>query len=134
LHGPFRIGISLIGTFFTLGPTWLIADTVVTNNGTGIFASFTALIFDHVVVHKNTVGVLFTRAGGTFVDTIVSNNNQLGIEAEEGTFVLRHSTVTGNGTGIAVGPPGNQATSSGDNLIYGNGTNVSGTLTKVGTQ
>ena len=131
----FGTGIGLSGNPFEApGLTWLIADTVVTNNGTGISASFTATIFDHVVVHKNTFGVSIGRAGGTFVDTIVSNNNQVGIVVSEGTILLGHSTVTENGTGIAVGPPGAQATSSGDNLIYNNGTNVSGTLTKVGTQ
>jgi hypothetical protein len=133
----FGTGISLSGTPFQAGPTrldWLIADTVVTNNGSGISASFMAPIFDHVVMYQNTFGVSIGRAGGTFVDTIVSNNNQVGIVVSEGTALLGHSTVTENGTGIAVGPPGAQATSSGDNLIYNNGTNVSGTLTKVGTQ
>jgi Right handed beta helix region len=117
---------------------FLIADTKVTNNETGIRASFAQGTLDHVRAFENSDGVVVSNfAIVTAVDTVVSNNsgNGFDIAGPRAAFLLAHSTATNNGTGVFIftGLEGT-AESFGDNHIAGNGTDVKGTLTKVGTQ
>jgi hypothetical protein len=128
----FGTGISLIGpaTFF------LIADTVVTNNGDGISAeTLSGGTLDHVVAYGNSRGVAAVKSVITAVDTI-ANNNGTGFSVANlpgiTSLFLARSTAIGNSVGVSVGSaPG---TSFGDNHIKGNGTDVQGTLTNIGTQ
>jgi hypothetical protein len=69
----FSIGIGTHGVLFTGGVDFLIADTVVTNNGFGIQGSLAVGSLDHVVVYKNTVGIVFGHTSVTVVDTIVGS-------------------------------------------------------------
>jgi hypothetical protein len=127
----FATGISLIGP----ATSFLIADTVVTNNGDGISAeTLSGGTLDHVVAYGNSRGVAAVKSVITAVDTI-ANNNGTGFELLNlpgNTLFLARSTAIGNSVGVSVGSaPG---TSFGDNHIKGNGTDVQGTLTNVGTQ
>jgi hypothetical protein len=93
---------------------FLIADTVVTNNQTGIVAARSSGTLDHVVVFQNSSGVVVGRPGGLLPDVL-----------------LAHSTVTQNGIGVDLtgGAGGDQigsAASFGDNHIRFNGTDVRG--------
>jgi hypothetical protein len=129
LHGPgiwCRIAISF--------SSFLIADTVVTNNQTGISAGATNGNLDHVVASRNkNAGVTISRAGITAVDT-VADNNGTGFQAGfGGFFVLARSTAAGNSIGVDL--TGGSAASFGDNHIRSNGTDVrGGSMTNVGTQ
>jgi hypothetical protein len=91
--------------------TFLIADSVIKDNGAGIFMVHALGTLDHVRVYSNTTGV---------------------VDSEANLFI-GGSSIESNGTGIAIELGG--ATSFGDNHIKGNGTDVKfGTLTNVGTQ
>ena len=131
----FDTGISLSGP--SLAP-FLIADTVVTNNVYGISAGpFVSGTLDHVVINGNKgVGVSGLKSVITAVDTI-ANNNGTGFSVANlpGTtsLFLARSTAIGNRIGVSISG-GAPATSFGDNHIKGNGTDVQGTLTNVGTQ
>jgi len=129
----FGTGISLSGPF----TSFLIADTVVTNNGDGVSAqTFSGGTLDHVVAYGNKGrGVGAIKSVITAVDTI-ANNNGTGFSVANlpgiTSLFLARSTAIGNSVGVSVGSaPG---TSFGDNHIKGNGTDVQGTLTNVGTQ
>jgi hypothetical protein len=129
----FGTGISLSGPF----TSFLIADTVVTNNGDGVSAqTFSGGTLDHVVAYGNKGrGVGAIKSVITAVDTIANNNGTGFFVANlPGTtsLFLARSTAIGNGIGVSVGSA--PATSFGDNHIKGNGTDVQGTLTNVGTQ
>jgi hypothetical protein len=107
----------------------------VTNNQTGIIAAVGGGTLDHVVANQNTQeGVrVGDRIGVTAVDTIADDNGTgFAILSFRSSLSLAHSTATGNGTGVNV--IAGSAISFGDNHIHGNGTDVKGTLTKVGTQ
>ena len=129
----FVTGISLTGP----ATSFLIADTVATNNGDGISAvTFSGGTLDHVVAYGNkSSGVRALKSVITAVDTI-ANNNGTGFELLNlpgNTLFLARSTAIGNSTGVSISG-GASGTSFGDNHIKGNGTDVQGTLTNVGTQ
>jgi hypothetical protein len=120
-----------------IGTTFLIVDTIVTNNGIGINATSDGLSnfeLNHVTASRNRVaGVAILSANVTAVDT-VANKNGTGFSVGQGRLFLAHSTVVGNGAGIDIRALG-LAVSSGDIHIRANGTDVrGGTLTRVGTQ
>jgi hypothetical protein len=130
----FGEGISMHGPFTT---PFLIADTVVTNNGTGISAvSLSGGTLIRVVAYGNIgAGVHAVKSVITAVDTI-ANNNGTGFELLNlpgPTLFLARSTAIGNTIGVSIGG-GATATSFGDNHIKGNGTDIQGPLTNVGTQ
>jgi hypothetical protein len=82
----FGQGISVTATPSTGG--YLIADTVVTNNGAGIFALSANGTLDHVVASFNQVGVLVVSGTVSAVDTIADQN---GIGFELSPPPRRHS-------------------------------------------
>jgi nitrous oxidase accessory protein NosD len=130
----FTTGISLSGP----ATSFLIADTIVTNNVYGLSAvTFSVGTLDHVVAYGNkssSIGAV--KSVITAVDTI-ANNNGTGFSVVNlpgtTTLFLARSTAIGNGIGVSISG-GATATSFGDNHIKGNGTDVQGPLTNVGTQ
>jgi hypothetical protein len=91
---------------------FVIADSVIKDNGTGIAMVHANGTLDHVRLYKNTNGLRVSN-GGVFIGG---------------------SSIENNGTGISIEFSG-AATSFGDNHIKGNTTDVKfGTLTNVGTQ
>ena len=130
----FSIGIFLTAPLSANNRQFLIADTIVTNNKTGFVVGLWEGTLDHVIVSQNQNGLLVSRAAITAVDTIVSDNLGTGFDVNGSvSFLLAHSTVTRNGTGVSAFFQAS-AFSFGDNHIKGNGTDVMGTLTKIGTQ
>jgi len=86
---------------------------------------FTTFWIDHCVVSGGTYGMLFTNTASVTGCTI--SGNSTGIASSGGSIFLTQNTITGNGTGIdATG--GATFYSTGDNLVDGNTTNVSGTI------
>ena len=77
-------------------------------------------------------GVAIAKGNVAAVDTVAEKNGT-GFSVSEAGLFLAHSTAIGNGIGVSI-PPNASATSFGDNHISGNGTDVKGTLTKIGTQ
>jgi hypothetical protein len=75
--------------------TFVVADSVIKDNGTGIFMVHASGTLDHVRVYSNTTGVLDSEA----------------------FLLIGGSSIEGNGTGIAI--EGGGATSFGDNHIKG---------------
>ncbi|MBO0733593.1 MAG: right-handed parallel beta-helix repeat-containing protein [Methylocapsa sp.] len=148
----YATGISLAQT----APS-LIADTIVTDNGTAIIlATDVAATLNHVLLFGNQTGVEgATELSLIIADTVASNNgtgfssglasfvfvrstitkNTMGIFSNAGNLTLANSTITRNGTGILLGT-GSAATSFGDNHIKGNFTaEVKGGIpTNIGTQ
>jgi Right handed beta helix region len=121
--------------------TFLIADTVASNNGGSIQVRPQGTgsaqgTFDHVSANKNGDGIgVSGHAAALAVYSTAANNTGSGFGVGGSGAVLRlaHSAATGNATGVFVAS-GDLAESAGDNFIRGNGTDVSGTLTNVGTR
>jgi hypothetical protein len=116
-----------VGSFVT------IISCIAHNFGTGIgiASSFVNVLIKNTIVTNNSIGLSLIGAHGTIVDSVAAHNGT-GISTGGGSiFQLAHTTVTGNGTGVKIG---NVGVSFGDNHIYGNGTDLTGTLTNVGTQ
>jgi hypothetical protein len=115
---------------------FLIADTFVTNNGSGILVSGGQGTLDHVSASLNQIGVVSTIGGDvTAVETTANNNSSHGfyVLGPAGSVLrLARSTATKNGKGIENN--GGSAVSFGDNHIYGNGMDVVGALTTIGTR
>jgi hypothetical protein len=125
--------------------TFLIADVTVSNNGVSGIDVFppgptgSAIgTLDHVLMHGNgSVGMKTDRntnatiANVTVIDSVASNNGTGFLAASQGAMRLVQSTATDNGTGVFVNT---DAESAGNNYIHGNGTNVAGFITPVGTQ
>jgi len=126
---------------------FLIADTLVSDNfGPGLFFGIQVFpqgtgsalgTLDHVLMNKNGIGIDVDGGATRGVADVTSvesmaTNNIIGFGVQRsGILRLAHSVVTGNSQGVNVA---STAVSSGDNFINGNGTNVIGTLTEVGTQ
>lgn len=119
--------------------TFLIGNTLVSDSARGIFVVPQAHgsaqgTLDQVSMNHN--GEFGLEAGGaadvTVVDSIASNNAGSGFLVAGGVIRLARSAATGNGIGVdkAFGA----AESFGNNVIRGNGTDVSGTLIPVATQ
>jgi hypothetical protein len=88
-------------------------------------------------VSRNSNGIILAVGSGgiTAVETIASNNVGDGFGLQlGGVLMLAHSSATGNGTGVNNQIGRGTVTSFGDNHIHGNGTDIHGTLIKVGTQ
>jgi hypothetical protein len=66
------------------------------------------------------------------VDSSATNNVGTGFADQSGVLRLAHSTAKGNSVGVSV-TSGNNAFSSGDNFINGNGKDINGTLINAGT-
>jgi hypothetical protein len=113
--------------------TFLIADTVASNNfagiGVGVRDPGSAIgTLDHVSLYKNTTGI---GVGGPAevlaVDSTAANNLRDGFQVVSGAVLrLAHSGATDNFIGVNVAP-GSLAESAGNNFIRGN----SGTMFKV---
>jgi hypothetical protein len=120
---------------------FLITDTLVSDNSFAIAvvpqAAGTAQgTLDHVLTRKNDLGGVGMNGPSTVlaVDSTASDNTGPGFSVSFGAVLrLAHSAATGNATGVSVGS-GGTAESAGNNFIRGNGTDVSGTLTNVGTK
>jgi hypothetical protein len=133
-----NFGISLMPTGQS---RFLIADVTVSDSGdSGIFVlpqgtGSAQGTLDHVSANKNGRGIgLGAQAAATVlaVDSTATNNAFAGFEVDSGAALrLAHSAATGNGIGVFVA---GTAESAGNNFIRGNGTDVSGTLTNVGTR
>lgn len=116
---------------------FLITNTIVTNNTTGLELAEVSGTLDHVTVNNNGTGISADQVTLHVVDTSVSDNGGTGILFREGSLYLAHSTITGNSTGIDFSRT--FATSFGDNHIKGNGKDVvsypaNDVLVNVGTQ
>jgi Periplasmic copper-binding protein (NosD) len=122
---------------FVASEKFVIADTVVTNNQTGIDVGLAAGTLDHVTLSNNATGVVLETpsphappASVTAVNTIAESNGTGFAVSGFSNLSLARSTVIGNVVGIR-----GSATSFGDNHIKGNRTDVQGgTLTNVGRQ
>jgi hypothetical protein len=119
---------------------FVIRDVVAVNNAVGIFAigvgtGNTQGSLDKVLVHKNDFGIgAGARATVLASDSTADNSSNRGFFIGTGGILrLAHSAATGNGIGVALAA-GALVESAGDNFINGNGTDVSGTLTKFGTR
>jgi hypothetical protein len=120
---------------------FLIADVTSSDNrvaGIDVIPEVTGSArgtLDHVSANKNGNGIEVTsRATVLAVNSTAADNGNTGFNVGDVGSVLRlvHSAATGNGTGFFVGA--GTAESAGNNFIRGNGANVFGTLTKIGTQ
>jgi hypothetical protein len=119
----------------TSNPTnLLVSDTVASDDDTsGIFlgaqSSSTATL-NRVTASDNGIGV--TTDGGHVViaNSVLSNNTTAGLDALSHAAYLAKSVVAGNGIGVLINH-GATVHSYEDNYINTNGTDVSGTLTKV---
>jgi hypothetical protein len=129
----FGTGIGIVGGGPTSFVKVLIENTIVTNNSIGLSLNEVQGTLDHFVTNLNANGIIMGRdVLVTAVDSVAANNTGTGISTGGGSVLqLAHTTVTGNGTGVTIG---NVGVSFGDNHISGNGTNLTGPLTKVGTQ
>jgi hypothetical protein len=124
-----------------IGPTgqtnYLITDTVASNNlfGISLSANSPKGALDHVSMNENSTGLEAGGLGSVLVaNSTASDNANTGILVRSGAARLYHSAVTGNtGNGISVDPSA-AAISAGNNIIRGNGNDVRGSLTEVGTQ
>jgi hypothetical protein len=119
---------------------FLIQTTVVSDNGVGIGFSGQGTgsvqgTLDHVFVTENGDGVFVgARATVLAVNSTAADNASVGFVVFSGGILrLAHSAVTENLQGVIV-VAGSMAESAGNNVIRGNGTDVDGTLTNVGTQ
>ena len=131
------VGVQLSPTANT---TFLIQDTVVSGNNVGVSASSQGAgtdqgALDNVSVEEDGHGIFVgAHANVLAVNSAVNDNAASGFDVFNGGVLrLTHSAVTGNSQGIIV-IAGSTAVSAGNNVIRGNGTDVTGTLTFVGTQ
>jgi hypothetical protein len=117
-----------------------IADVVVSNignRGIDIFPQPSGSArgtLDHVLARKNPgTGILVRQSATVLAVNSTAADNGLGFGANSGALLrLAHSAAIGNGTGVFVSAL--LVESAGDNFINGNGTDLSGTLTKFATQ
>jgi hypothetical protein len=108
----------------------LIEDVVLSNAQSNIFISETLALIHRVAsinaAKSGAAAIMLSNAPGAMIARSSVSGSALGI-GNSGVFLSR-SSVSGNVVGIGSG------TSSGDNVISGNGTDVLGTLTNVGRQ
>ena len=124
--------------FFPIGTSrFLIRDTLVSDNVIGINVTAQNVgsaqgTLEHVLITRNsTFGLkIFNPQTDTVrvINSIAANNVGTGFFTGHGGLLLAHSAATANGVGVNFGA------SAGNNFIRGNGTEVSGTLTNVGTR
>jgi len=86
-------------------------------------------------VDENGHGIFVgAHANVLAVNSTANDNASSGFDVFNGGVLrLAHSAVTGNLQGIIV-IAGSTAVSAGNNVVRGNGTDVTGSLTSVGTQ
>lgn len=96
---------------------FLIADTVVSDNLTGINAEGTGTL-DNVSMNKNSGVGLVVDGNVTSVESEANGNGSDGFFIIDGSLKLVHSTATGNGCGINIF--GGKTLSVGNNFINGN--------------
>ncbi len=136
-------GIRLLPTGLTI---FLIGDTLVSDNlGTGIAvapqgAGSSRGSLDHVSANKNGQGITVTGFATSGVPIDVSVVDRMAAEnffgfgvGPGGLLRLARSAAARNDTGVFINT-GATVESAGDNFINGNGTDVSGTLTKFGSR
>jgi hypothetical protein len=121
-----------------VGSSVMIINCIARNFGTGIGiagagqSSLVNVLIKNTIVTNNSIGLGLIGVKGAVVDSVAANNTGTGISTGGGSFFqLAHTTVAGNGTGVTIG---NVGVSFGDNHIYGNGTDLIGTLKNVGTR
>lgn len=125
--------------------SFLVADTLASDNGANGISIIPAGTgsakggLNRVWLYHNGGGLSATGAAGSggssvvAVESLAINNNGTGFSAgPSGTLRLSRSVAFGNGTGVSVSS-GATAESAGTNFIRGNGTDISGTRTNVGT-
>jgi hypothetical protein len=85
------------------------------------------------VKNSTNAGILILTGDNdvTIANSVISNNNIFGVQANSGTTWLAKTVISGNGTGVFVGAHVN---SYGNNCISDNTTPVNGSLTPVTTQ
>jgi hypothetical protein len=121
----------------TPGSILLIQDTIASDNGdTGIVvAGFNTnkATLNRITANNNQFGVSVV-GNATIANSVIFNNSNSGL-FNFGTAWLSKNVISGNLTGVTVGPGGTATVNSyGDNYIRNNGTPVSGSLTPVTTQ
>jgi hypothetical protein len=116
----------------TLGTSWEITHCTIQGYATGLSFAFATFVIADSVIKDNGTGIFMVHASGTLNHVRVYSNTT-GVLDSEASLLVGGSSIESNGTGIAI--EGGTATSFGDNHIKGNGTDVKfGTLTNVGTQ
>jgi len=119
----------------TSNPTnLLVSDTVASDDVTsGIFlgaqSSSTATL-NRITASNNGEGVTTNGGHVVIANSVLSNNATAGLDALSHAAYLAKSVVAGNGIGVLINH-GATVHSYDDNYINTNGTDVSGTLTKV---
>jgi len=111
------------------------------NGGSGFYflaenSAVTKGIIDRSKFHHNGGGGIYTyrNSNDATLDLVVNaseatNNGSTGFHTgAQGTFALRNSVSTGNAYGVYINT---QMSSTGDNLIYGNTTDVAGPLSPI---
>ncbi|ATQ69584.1 MULTISPECIES: right-handed parallel beta-helix repeat-containing protein [Methylosinus] len=106
----------------------LIEDTSVSNGNDNI-AMFGGRALVHRVISTNAKDVAIVSRGALTIAETSASGSSDGISRSAPIFMTR-SAVTGNRFSGVLG----DVTSAGDNLIRGNGTDVSGTVTNIGRQ
>ena len=96
--------------------------------GYGIFAGAVYLTLSNSTLSGSAVG-LWTSGSRVAVTNCVVENNGTGVEVHNGSSVtIGRSAVTLNGIGIERSSVNGHIYSMGDNMVYGNTTNVSGVI------
>jgi len=145
VSGNANPGIYLLGNTPSTS-TADIADSTVDGNYNGIFAQSglnTAIlklsVRDSRIVRNSNYGVIAQSNNGAAVSLTASNNmvsnNLIGVVVfNAGAKIISSgNTVTGN-AGAGFYNPGGVFVSAGNNTVYDNGVNSSGTITAIATQ
>lgn len=109
----------------------LVEDAHVSNPSGNLSLGGRSLV--HRVVAAGTGTSEIASAAATTISESSLAGGSFGILAVDGAVFLNRSAVSGNSTGSAV-IGGSGIASAGDNLIRGNGTDVSGTFGAIGLQ
>jgi hypothetical protein len=109
----------------------LVEDAHVSNPSGNLSLGGRSLV--HRVVAAGTGTSEIAAAAATTISKSSITGGSFGILAVDGAVFLNRSAVSGNSTGSAV-IGGSGIASAGDNLIRGNGTDVSGTFGAIGLQ
>ena len=100
-------------------------NVTITSSGDGLVASSGAKVsIDSCILSGNYIAVQVYGDAGIANSTI--SDNTTGVSVSSGAARLTRNTITRNGTGISV--VGGSAYSTGDNLVDGNATDLSGTI------
>jgi hypothetical protein len=123
-------GTAISGTGISLEVT----HCTIQGYGTGLVVTESGFVIADTIIKDNGMGIQMLRVSGT-LDRVQLFSNTTGVFMPNlATLFVGGSAIERNGTGISIEAV-STVTSFGDNHIKGNGTDVKGgTLTNVGTQ